>query len=39
MRRNGIPPGVHAVVLKWLDGDCKETPKEIAHFVEWKYKI
>ncbi|MFV0363666.1 MAG: TetR/AcrR family transcriptional regulator [Suipraeoptans sp.] len=31
--------GVHAVIQKWLNDDCKETPKEIASFVEREYEM
>ena len=30
--------GLNAIIKKWLDNDCNESPEEIMHIIETEYK-
>ena len=30
--------GINAVIQKWLDNNCKETPEEIENIIKSEYK-
>ena len=38
LTNGGDAPGLNAVIKKWLNGGCKETPEEINDIITSEYK-